>query len=259
MFLLRSINDQNQSFAYGMAKVKMDMHLDRSTICRENNLSNYIRKGYAMKNIKKSGLLIILLIFILSITACQKATPTLDPALKITEIAATVQAEITQNAALTPSMTPTMEPTATATLEPPTATLAPEQITPSATIAPTNRPAETVSTDDNAVYVEDTTIPDGTIIKPGETFVKIWKVKNTGTTTWPTAYRLVYLEGLQGANGTLNVHLDHPVKPDLTLEIKVTFTAPTTPGKYTSYWRLYNSDLEPFGEQLSMMFWVGNP
>lgn len=211
-----------------------------------------------MKNNKKSGLLIIPLILIMLITACQKITPTVDPVLKITEIAGTVQAEITQKAALTPSVTPTLEPTATATIAPPTATMAPEEITPSATLSPTNRPTAEESADDNAVYVEDTTIPDGTIVKPGETFVKIWKVKNTGTTTWPTAYRLVYLEGLQGANGTLNVHLEHTVKPDLTLEIAVTFTAPTTPGKYTSYWRLYNSDLEPFGEQLSMMIWVAN-
>lgn len=209
-----------------------------------------------MNHMKKTGFLAIPLILVLLISGCQKATPTVDPALKITEIAATVQAEITQNAMLTPSATATATITPTATPLPPTPTLSATEAT--ETVQPTAR-VEATSKLDDAVWVGDSTIPDGTIIKPGTTFVKTWAIKNTGLTEWPTSYRLVYLAGLQGANGTLNVHIPNTLKPAMVINVSVTFIAPTTEGKYTSYWRLYNSDKQPFGEEMSLVFYVGNP
>lgn len=208
-----------------------------------------------MKRIIRTGFIASLLLAAMILSACQAPTPTQDPALKITEIAATVRAEITQNAALTPSATATATITPTATLEPPTPTVSMTEATPTAA-APSAR-VEQEAKDDDAVLVEDTTIPDGTIVKPGQAFDKIWKVKNTGTTTWSTAYRLVYLDGLQGS--TFKVAFVHTVKPAMTLEIKVPFVAPTEPGTYYSYWRMYNANLEPFGQELFMKIVVGNP
>lgn len=210
-----------------------------------------------MKHMIRRGIIASLLLAAMILSACQAATPTQDPALKITEIAATVKAEITQNAALTPSATATATITPTATLEPPTPTVSVTEPTPT-TAAPTAH-VEQEATDDNGIWIEDTTIPDGTILKPGESFTKIWKVKNTGETIWQTSYRLVYLEGLQGANSTLKVAFIHTVRPAMTLEIKVPFVAPTEPGTYYSYWRMYNANIQPFGEQLSMKIVVGNP
>jgi hypothetical protein len=203
------------------------------------------------------GLIATLLLGVFVLSACATATPTEDPSIKITQIAATIQAEFTQNAALTPSATPTLEPTATPTMEPATATPAITEVFPTPTS--TVRVSEQGNVDDKAVYVSDVTIPDGTIVKPGATVVKIWSIRNTGTTTWKTAYRLSYLEGLKDAKETLYVHLPNEVKPSLSVQVSVTFTAPSEPGTYTSYWRLTNGDRIGFGEVMSMKIVVGNP
>jgi hypothetical protein len=113
--------------------------------------------------------------------------------------------------------------------------------------------------EDKAVYVSDVTIPDGTIVKPGSTVVKVWAIKNIGPTTWKTAYRLAYLDGLKDAKEALYVHLPNEVKPNLSVQVSVTFTAPSEPGTYMSYWRLVNGDGKLFGESVSMKIVVGNP
>ena len=203
------------------------------------------------------GLIATLLLAAFVLSACAAATPTEDPAVKITQIAATIQAEFTQNAALTPSATPTLAATATATLEPATATPAITEAfpTPTATV-PVNIQG---STDDKAIYVSDVTIPDGTIVKPGSTFIKTWAIRNTGKTTWLTAFRLSYLEGVKDAKEMLYVHMPKEVKPEETVNVSITFKAPDTFGTYYSYWRMVNFEGVPFGEQMSMKIVVGNP
>jgi hypothetical protein len=203
------------------------------------------------------GLIAVVLISTFVLSACAAATPTEDPAIKITQIAATIQAEFTQNAALTPSATPTLEPTATPTMAPATATPEITEVFPTPTS--TQQVSVQGNVEDKAVYVSDVTIPDGTIVKPGSTVLKVWAIKNTGTTTWKTSYRLSYLDGLKDAKEMLYVHLQNEVKPALSINVGVTFTAPSNPGTYTSYWRLVNSDGQIFGETMSMKIVVGTP
>lgn len=210
-----------------------------------------------MKNKISLRTLAAFVVVAFTLSACAASTPTEDPAIKITQIAATIQAEFTQNAALTPSATPTMEATATATMEPPTATPAITEVFPTPTS--TTRVSEQGNVEDKAVYSADVTIPDGTVVKPGSTVVKIWSIKNIGTTTWKTSYRLSYLDGLKDAKEAFYVHLPNEVKPALAVQVTVTFTAPNEAGTYYSYWRLVNSDGLPFGENMSMKIVVGNP
>lgn len=204
--------------------------------------------------ISRGGIAALVLIT-LFLSACAAATPTEDPAVKITQIAATIQAEFTQNAALTPSATPTSEPTATPTMEPPTPTVAVVDVTPTATV----RVDPQGSVEDKAVYVSDVTIPDGTIVKAGSNVIKVWAIKNIGTTTWKTSYRLAYLEGVKDAKEMLYVHLPNDVKPGSSVQVTVIFTAPSSEGTHYSYWRLVNGDGHLFGEELSMKIVVGNP
>ena len=41
----------------------------------------------------------------------------------------------------------------------------------------------------------DVTIPDDTVIPAGQSFVKTWKLVNTGTCTWTTAYSATFFYG----------------------------------------------------------------
>ncbi len=204
--------------------------------------------------ISRGGIAALVLTTLL-LSACAAATPTEDPAVKITQIAATIQAEFTQNAALTPSATPTSEPTATPTMEPPTPTVAVVDVTPTATV----RVDPQGSVEDKAVYVSDVTIPDGTIVKAGSNVIKVWAIKNIGETTWKTSYRLAYLEGVKDAKEMLYVYLPNDVKPGSSVQVTVIFTAPSSTGTHYSYWRLVNGDGHLFGEELSMKIVVGNP
>src|SRR5512134_681096 len=36
----------------------------------------------------------------------------------------------------------------------------------------------------NSVYIADVTIPDNTVLSPGEDFEKIWRIQNTGSCVW---------------------------------------------------------------------------
>jgi hypothetical protein len=196
--------------------------------------------------------IVLFAILAVSLTACASATPTEDPAVRFTQIASTVQAELTRVAALTPSATPTLSITATSTALP--ATFTPTGPTPK----PTNTPFPTTNPSNlnNSKFVADVTIPDGTVVKAGSTFTKTWRFSNTGKTTWTKEYELIYIEGVAGAKGAYSVYLPKEVKPGETLDISVNFTAPSSKGDYRSKWILYSADGYPFGEYCDSKFTV---
>jgi len=198
---------------------------------------------------------ILVLISIVLLTACARSTPTVDPSVKITEIASTVQAELTSIALLTPSATATPDPTATSTKAPATPTL---DLSAIATSTPTMRPILTGTVSDNAKYISDVTIPDYSVVAPATTFVKTWLIQNNGKTTWTKDYKLFWLEGLTGSNNTTSVLLTKEVAPGEQIEVSVTFKSPDTNGVHSSYWKMYNASGYIFGEPLSMFITVGN-
>lgn len=104
---------------------------------------------------------------------------------------------------------------------------------------------------DDLKFVEDVTIPDGKIVNPGETFVKTWKFKNIGSTIWNTQYTFRFADYWDPMSGTPSVQfLVANVAPQNTVDISVTMTAPTQPGKYTSYWQMHNAQGIGFGPKV---------
>jgi hypothetical protein len=111
---------------------------------------------------------------------------------------------------------------------------------------------------DNARFLADVTIPDNTIIQPGQTFLKTWRVQNNGTTTWDTGYRLAYfLDNKMDAPENVEV----PRTPSgQEAEISVTLKAPPQRGIYRSTWKLRNQVGQDFGEVLFALIKVeGEP
>lgn len=202
---------------------------------------------------------VVVIVSAILLTACG-AEATVDPNQKMTEIASTVQAQLTQSAPIVPTTTPSpVAPTNTMTITPAPPTATSEGALPTATliVIPT-QPVTT--TTDNAIFISDVTIPDGTTVKPGEQFIKTWRFQNTGKTTWTKDYSILYLEGnLQGRNGVLIFNLVKDVLPGEYADVSALFTAPATAGNYSSYWKLYNSSGYVFGDAVSVSIQVGNP
>ncbi len=166
--------------------------------------------------------------------------------------AQTVVAELTQTAAVN---TPTPEATATEIEAPSTATAVPTSVetatpipTETSTITPTII-VEASPTDqfcDNAAWVADVSVQDGTEMSPGQNFEKTWLIKNTGTCIWGEGYHMVfgYDEKMNGQARALPAI----IAPEETVEVTVVFSAPLTAGEYNSYWRMANTADANFGE-----------
>ncbi|GEM_PF-1406046 len=102
---------------------------------------------------------------------------------------------------------------------------------------------------DRAEFVEDVTVPDGEIVQPGETFVKIWRVRNAGSTTWTPDYTLRHVAD-ERMDGPEQVLLGETVRPGEELQIEVRLTAPREPGRHRSTWMFHNARGERFDYDL---------
>lgn len=114
---------------------------------------------------------------------------------------------------------------------------------------------------DNNVFEGDVTIPDGSVLKPGEDFHKVWAIRNTGNCTWDEGYALVFIAGDQAidpVNFEFKKSSDF-VAPGAGINVGVPLTAPLANGSYQGHWRMRNDKGFYFGTVLSVYFEVKKP
>ncbi len=99
---------------------------------------------------------------------------------------------------------------------------------------------------DDAQFLDDVTIPDGTVLKPGEDFKKTWRMKNTGVCTWTTEYAIAFAYGEQMRGS--ETKLPKSVSPGAYVDITVKLRAPLFNYWYGSWWRLRNKLGDAFGD-----------
>jgi hypothetical protein len=204
--------------------------------------------------------LTFLLLITLAISACNIPSASVStPSLSVQEQAATAAA-MTVEALTTQMAVPTNTPEPTATQAP---TNTPQNILPTNTVPvvvfPTNT-AVVVATAvpcDKAAFVSDVNVPDGSDYKPGETFTKTWRLKNAGSCTWSTGYKLVFKSG-NAMEGPASVTMPTSVAPGATIDVSVNLKAPATGGTYTGNYKLQNANGVDFGVGVSGQesFWV---
>jgi hypothetical protein len=90
------------------------------------------------------------------------------------------------------------------------------------------------------------TFPDGTIVQPGKTFTKVWRIQNSGTCTWDTRWQLVF-NGGDRLDGSLTYNLPLPTDPGQTLEVPIILRAPVDGGQHTGAWLLKSPWGKTFG------------
>lgn len=103
----------------------------------------------------------------------------------------------------------------------------------------------------------DVTIPDDSLISPGQSFIKTWKLVNYGSCSWTTAYSASFFYGdrMQAPEA---VALNEMVLPAQSIEISVDMVAPDEAGTYQGNWKLSNpaGDLFGIGPNGDSPFWV---
>ena len=152
-----------------------------------------------------------------------------SPDAAFTQAAETVAAKLTEVALLasptpnvptnTPNPTDTPQPTATNT----------QVFTPTNTPIPCNL----------AAFVTDVTYPDNTQVAPNQAIVKTWRVKNVGSCSWNSDYKLVFdhQDGIGVTTGYTQPLTSGVVNPGQMVDLTVNLTAPASSGTYTGYWR----------------------
>ncbi len=160
-----------------------------------------------------------------------------------TEAVATFASSLTKTAVAIPTLspTPTIEPTLTLT-----------PIVASAVASPTKNPCY------NLLWIKDVTIPDGTVMKPGEAFTKTWLVQNNGDCAWAPGFTFSNVGGdpMRGAT----VKLSKPIPVGLKYEISVDLIAPS--GIYGLIQSTWSMAYEPgmyFGDPPTVNIVVEDP
>ncbi len=227
----------------------------------------------------------ILIIFaIVLLTGCtlgnsSSGTPTPDLNTISTSAASTAFVQLTNAAAAaTSTFTPSPQPSATLasaptdTAEPGVATDTPE-ISESPTLSleatslltgtviPSVTPVSVASAGGDTTtgclrskYINDITIPDGTILKPGEKFEKIWRMQNTGTCRWDEGF---VFQGWSPETFNGQPHLirklNQFVEAGAVVDIGIDMRAPYNAGNHVSHWSWYDDSGNQFGSDFTVV------
>ena len=166
------------------------------------------------------------------------AAATIAAALELTRLAVTLEPP-----ALAPTQAPPTPVPASPTPAPPTAV--PPTVTPS---TPCNA----------ASFVSDVTYPDNTSVVVGASFTKTWRLKNVGTCTWTSGYKLAFDGGDRMSAPDTVTLTSGTVPPGGTVDASVDLKAPADTGTYQGNYRLREPGgaLFGIGASATSFFWV---
>lgn len=146
--------------------------------------------------------------------------------------------------AMTACTGPSLEPTPRGTAVPATATAAATAVS-----------TAMESCVNDAAFVEDLTVPDSTVVAPGQSVDKQWAVTNNGTCDWGADHRLRPIAGNPLVSGRAEAL--YPARAGAAATWRVTFEAPTEPGEYIGEWQAFDPAGTPFGDTVFLVLEVG--
>lgn len=187
---------------------------------------------------KVYSLFTLIFITALLITACGGESASPEELIQ-TSVAETVAAQTPIVITQTPAATqfPTQTPYALPTLG-----------SPVPLVSPTALPANSANSKAECAKasLQDESVVDGKIFKPGEQFIKTWYITNTSNCVWDTTYKIVFWDGdILGGGYVYN--LPQVTGPGQTVPVALVLTTPDTPGTYRSEWKLQTPDNINFG------------
>lgn len=108
-----------------------------------------------------------------------------------------------------------------------------------------------------AEFIKDVSIPDDSMMRPKERFIKTWQFKNAGTCTWTPDYAVLFIWGHQ-MGGKSPKPLGQTVAPGQFIEISTELQAPKESGGYQGSWIFQDPEGNQFGTgyKAKNLFWV---
>jgi len=104
---------------------------------------------------------------------------------------------------------------------------------------------------DQARFIEDLSVPDGSQVEPGALIDKRWSVMNSGTCNWGPGYRLVRTDaGSLGGPAELALY---PARAGEAAIWQVLLTAPREPGEHLASWQARTPNGELFGDPVFVL------
>ena len=202
------------------------------------------------------------------------APPTINVNIVYTSVASTMIADLNDQLTQTAQVTPSIEATATSTelttpsplptiqvestLTPsntnasvpviPTVALTPAGSSPTAAgAAPTASSSTAVGCADS-IFIQDITVPDGTVEKANTIFQKIWRMQNTGTCDWAGGFKFAFAYGTKLGTGNYTITLASAVPAGGSKDFGLKLTAPSVPNIYTGCWKMQTDQGYWFGQ-----------
>jgi hypothetical protein len=213
-------------------------------------------------------LTLVLLASLLTLSACSAlATPVAQPL--IPGLAQTLAAQT-----LTAQQGGWQASGAPISTQPPPAELPGEPIQPTSTPSPAETPIPLLTPQADsrltgsslqpsepctnaAEFIRDVSIPDNTMMKRGERFIKTWQFKNTGTCTWTPDYAVIFVWG-ERMGGASPKALGQTIAPGQIVEISTELQAPKETGGFQGSWIFQDPEGNQFGTgyEARNLFWV---
>lgn len=194
--------------------------------------------------IRKISLTALLLIGVLLFSCSTNKTEQIQDVDAIrTEAVSTYASLLTETLIAVPTASPTRTASPTATAGTVTAT----------TTAETPIPVNTCY---DLIWLEDSTIPDGTRMKPNEVFTKTWFVQNNGGCAWAPGFTFQHAGGdlMRGETFTFI----EPIPVGAKREISIELVVPSGQnGLIQSSWRMAEENGNFFGDTLTVNILVG--
>ncbi len=141
---------------------------------------------------------------------------------------------------------PTAEPTAIPTAIPTATSYYPLVNIPTVSYSTPNYAQQVNTVCERIRFIDDVTIPDDTVMQPGQTFRKVWRIQNAGSCVWTAGYQLVFTSGDPMGN-VYAANLPAVVAPGETIDVSVDLIAPRAFGEFQGNWKLRSPSGNVFG------------
>jgi hypothetical protein len=196
---------------------------------------------------------ILLVLGAILLVACGGNVPEATSTVAVDQIQTQAVATFSSALTLTALVLPTNTPMPTPTVPVATNTSA----TPFAALTTPGVPVSGAATAScyGLTFVQDITIPDNTVMNPGKSFTKTWKVQNSGSCAWDAGFKFQTTGG--DPMGATAFTLPAAVASGATYEISVPMTAPSTSGAVRGNWRMSTASGQFFGDEVYVIINVG--